>query len=558
MEKKTNKYGRSAELIYQLQRMMFLRALVVTFFLGITILFQFKSIKSLFVPSLIPFYQFTGAVYFLTLLYSVALQRVRNLLHFAHLQIGLDVVLVTILIYLTGGIASAFSFVYFLPIIAAAIMEYRKGALFTASFSSIMYGAAIDLEYFGYIRPIYSEISGTLYYGRGYVFYLLLINIGAFYIVAYLSSYLAEKEKHITRKLRRKEEDYNELATLHKNIVESISSGILTTDLDGRINFANRAAETILKIPAEELSRIELNQILDRLDNFRKFPRKRKVKRLEGEYKRTDGKTIYLGMSISDLNNNQGKKIGQIVIFQNLTELKEMERAIKRSERLAAIGQLAAGIAHEIRNPLAAVSGSIQLLSKALKLDGAEKHLMQIVVRESSRLDSLISNFLSFARPDRIVPGKFELKTLVEEIVEVLKNDNKLPENIDIRIKADGTTEIIADQQQIRQVIWNLFINAIQAMPEGGRIFVEIEPASMNMDGDALTLKISDTGTGIDSKDIDQIFNPFFTTKSTGSGLGLSVVHRIVENHGGHITVSSKKGKGTTFTIYLPKGRKDA
>jgi len=552
------KAGSSREnMVKKLQHLMFFRVVFLSFFLGITIVFQFLGIKSFIVPSLIPIYLLCGTTFFITIIYAILLHRISHLQAFCHAQIGVDVLLTTALIYATGGISSAFSFIYFLPIFTAAILLYRWGAYMTASLSSILYGAIIDFEYFGYIQPIHSSLVGPLEYGRGYVFYMLSVNITAFYLVAYLSSYLSEKEKTTGRELIRKEIDYKDLATLNTNIVQSMHSGLITIDTERRIVFLNKAGEKILGISMDKT-------LGHRIEEF--FPSIQcspdantgsngLSSRLEYAYTRHTGEQVYLGFSISNLFNANGDEIGNIIIFQDLTILKQMEESVKRSERMAAAGQLAAGMAHEIRNPLAAITGSIEMLARQSALTASERRLMDIVCQESDRLNSLITNFLCFARPDRVDPEQMDLCKVIEEVLELVQKMPEFTDNIQIikHLSADG--KIYADSQQIKQVLWNLYVNAIQAMPDGGRLITSLKPASVLGGIKGVAIEVKDTGMGIDTRNLHRIFDPFFTTRDSGFGLGLSVVHSIVENHGGRITVQGTKGMGTTFTIILPVGR---
>ncbi len=542
------------EMVKKLQYLMFFRVLFLSFFLGLTIVFQVLGIRSFFVPSLIPIYLLCGITFFITIIYAILLHRIEHFQVFCHAQIGVDVLLTTALIYVTGGISSAFSFIYFLPIFSAAIFLYRRGAYMTASLSSILYGAIIDFEYFRYIQPIHSSLVGPLEYGRGYVFYMLAINITAFYLVAYLSSYLSEKEKTTGRELIRKEIDYKDLATLNTNIVQSMHSGLITTDTQHRVVFLNKAGGKILGISMGEILGHRIEEYFSSIQfspgssaNLNGLS-----SRWEHSYTRPTGEQVYLGFTISNLFNANGDEIGKIINFQDLTIMKQMEESVKRSECLAAVGQLAAGMAHEIRNPLAAMTGSIEMLTRNSNFAGDEKRLMEIILRESDRLNSLITNFLCFARPDRVRPEPLDLRRVIEEVLELMQKTPEFTGHIQITKELEADGKIYADPQQIKQVLWNLYANAIQAMPDGGRLVTSLKPTSILGGIEGVAIEVTDTGVGIDTQNLQRIFDPFFTTRDSGIGLGLSVVHRIVENHGGRITVQSQNRMGTTFTIILP------
>ena len=265
---------------------------------------------------------------------------------------------------------------------------------------------------------------------------------------------------------------------------------------------------------------------------------------------------MILGFSLSALKDSSDQEIGSILIFQDLTKLREMEEDLKRADRLAAIGKMAAGIAHEIRNPLASISGSIEILKDELGNAGPNKQLMGIILREVGRLNSLIEDFLLFARP--ISPGKekIHLNPLVKEILKMFANSPDFNPQIRLETRYRDDLFIQGDPHQIRQVFWNLFINAAQAMPKGGELLVELSKNSSSLPfskGQANgEISISDTGVGIEENEIGKIFDPFFTTKERGTGLGLSIVHSILESYGGKIKVQSQKGIGSVFSVYLP------
>jgi two-component system sensor histidine kinase PilS (NtrC family) len=257
-------------------------------------------------------------------------------------------------------------------------------------------------------------------------------------------------------------------------------------------------------------------------------------------------------MTASLLKDEKEAMRGIILTFQDITKIVEMEEQVRRQERLATIGSLAAGIAHEIRNPLASLSGSIQVLRNDLDLKGDNQHLMEIVLREAERLNTIITDFLEYARPKASSLEEIFLSSLVDETIMLLRNNRNFREDIKIACDVDSSVNLLADPQRMRQVFWNLLINACQALPNGGEIKINTEPFSHSGDTEWLRVTISDSGQGIAREDIDKIFHPFFTTKTGGTGLGLAIVYRIIEDHGGTIDVESEPGKGTRFSIMLP------
>jgi signal transduction histidine kinase len=294
-------------------------------------------------------------------------------------------------------------------------------------------------------------------------------------------------------------------------------------------------------------------------------PRPNPYERYETTFVDKTGKTLFLGFSISPLRDNNDQVIGKTFIFQDITTFKEMEEQVKRSDRMATIGEFAAGIAHEIRNPLTSLSGSIQVLKEELRLKGANRHLMDIILRESERLNNLITDFLLFAQPSRINKEKLDIAQLIDETLQLFENSPGDNRAIEITKELEGGIFLLGDPHQLKQLFWNLFINAAQIMPHGGELRVNLETVNGAEISNRLKrakksmaplakISVSDTGDGIKPEEKEKIFEPFFTTKEGGTGLGLAIVHRIVENHEGFISVKSQRNKGTTFDIFLPMG----
>ncbi|MFV1950784.1 MAG: nitrogen regulation protein NR(II), partial [Nitrospinota bacterium] len=345
----------------------------------------------------------------------------------------------------------------------------------------------------------------------------------------------------------------------------SIGSGLLTTTLKGEINSFNQAAEGITGYKFEEIIETPCPDLFDLPGVRTVFAEPVMIGdnsyRGEGIFRRKDGKEIYIGINFSLLRDEMDRVKGVIGIFQDITRLKEMEEKVARAERFAAIGKVSAGIAHEIRNPLASISGSIEVLRDELNLDGENRRLLDIVVREADRLNMIIKQFLSYASPK---PSKFRqcnINEIIEETITLLKNSKEYNPNVELVTSFNNRKEIWAeiDPEQMKQVFWNLSLNAIQAMPEGGRL--EINTSYYNninrdvidnpLSRQKVKIVFSDTGIGILQKDKDKVFDPFFTTKDEGTGLGLATVYRIVENHGGYIDIESTQGKGTSVNIYI-------
>jgi two-component system sensor histidine kinase PilS (NtrC family) len=551
-------------LFSRIQWLMFFRVMVVTLLLGATVIVQLRESSFFRYVSPVYFYALIGFTYALTLAYALLLRRVRSLKPFAYAQILGDVFFITLLIYFTGGVSSIFSWVYLFAIFGAGTILYRRGGLLVASASSILYGTLLDLEFYRILLPIGGRHLYFLDYQSTYVLYLITVNMVAFYLVAILSSYLAEQVRSKEEELKRRIIDYRQLERLYKHIVQNVVSGLITVDGEGRITSFNRMAEEITGRKFEEVYQEEIDFLFPGLYAWSRSVggnpgegwNRLRLPRWETCFQRKDGASLILGFSISPLKDSNDREMGNILIFQDLTRLREMEEHLKRADRLAAIGKMAAGIAHEIRNPLASISGSIEILKDEVGNSPQNQQLMGIVLREVNRLNSLIADFLLFARP--ISPGKekIHLHRLLEEILQMFTHSPDFTPQIRLETQFHGDLYIQGDPHQIRQVFWNLFINAAQAMPEGGTLRVDLRrnssPAPLTEGRLYGEVAVCDSGTGIGEEEMGKIFDPFFTTKERGTGLGLSIVHSIVESYGGKITVQSKVGQGTTFKILLP------
>lgn len=547
--------------------LMFFRLIILSLLLGITFLFQVSEKKFFFLPMTNQFYYFISFYYLVTMGYALLLNRVKNLRRFIKVQLLVDHLFIAGLIYFTGGKESYFPMTYIFAIIGSSILFLKRGAFFSASFSTLLYGLVLILQLYRLITPLGEPSS----YEASQIFYTLILYMAAFYIVAFLSSSISEELQKKRKELLQKEVDYHQLETFNRNIVQSLDSGLLTIDLEGKINFLNRTAEKILRRREEEL----LNQFIYDL-----FPKMNEVMKEVGkksfqdppEYQRYEttlidekGRKIYLGFSISPLTDPDGQVIGHTLIFQDITRFKEMEEQMKRFDRMAAIGSLAAGLAHEIRNPLASLSGSIQMLKSELSLDESQSHLMEIILRESERLNALITDFLLFAHPPQTRLQPVEIDRILEETLELFSHSPSCHEGIRLIQTSSGQVgEVTVDPDQIRQVLWNLLINASQSLSNGGEIRVHLEKGNPSLWRGALPffssneskpwirISVEDTGIGIPPEEKEKIFEPFYTTKEDGTGLGLAIVHKIVENHKGMIKVESEVGKGSTFTVFLP------
>lgn len=535
----------------KLKWLMLFRVAVATILLVIGVLVQFREKGTLLNPATSALYPLAGLVFFLSLLYAPLLRRAKDLLKVAYLQIFVDIAIITIVIYVSGGASSPLPFLYILTVIAATIISYSKGGYWAASLGSILYGSLVNIEYY-HILPSMSELlTGISQPIPHNILYNTASNIAAFYLVAFLSGHLAIQAKRAEEELREKRIDYQALEDLNNDIVRNISSGLMTVDSEGLITSFNSAAERITGCYLED---VYGKSVMTLFPDFREKLHDGEFSnsRWESWVKRSDGKEYYLGFSISPLMGSEGKA-GDIVIFQNLTELKRMEGELKKSDRLAAVGKFAAGIAHEIRNPLAAISGSIEILRKTLhnSAESSDARLMEIVLREVERLNLLITEFLSYARPP--VPNKemIDLNDIIEETIELFANSEDTKKEIDMESRLGDLPLISADRGQIRQVLWNLIKNSAEAIEKSGKIEIKTRISSGNGRNGAEII-VRDNGCGIPPEVTERIFDPFYTSKEKGTGLGLSIVYNILEAHGASLDVKSKPGEGSIFKITIP------
>jgi two-component system sensor histidine kinase PilS (NtrC family) len=548
--------------------LMLWRVIILTLLLAISYVFQLSEKKTFFISMTNQFYYFIGLFYLVTITYAFILNRVRNLRRFIFVQMVIDHLFIAGLVYYTGGRESFFPIAYIFSIIGCSILFYQRGAFYSASLSTFLYGLILIVQLYGWIRPPGQMVPPE----PSQVFYSLVTYLAAYYIVAFLSSTISEELKKKKGELIQKQVDYDQLEAFNRDIIQSLDSGLLTIDLHGKINFLNRTAEKILNRREETLKDISINTLFPEIGRVLE-DLKRKTPSSSPDYQRSEillcdenGKKTYLGFSISSLTDPSGALIGHTLIFQDITPFKEMEEQMKRYDRMAAVGSLAAGMAHEIRNPLASLSGSIQLLKSELTLDPQQEHLMEITLRESERLNALITDFLLFAHPPRTQRSGREIGRIVDETIDLFVRSPAFHERLRMtRPRPNGGIEALVDPDQMRQVFWNLLINAAQALPEGGDIRVDVEKINKTLGGslpphasekgkDWVKIMISDSGNGIAPDEKEKIFEPFYTTKEGGTGLGLAIVHRIIENHNGVIKVESDAGKGATFTVFLPAG----
>jgi two-component system sensor histidine kinase PilS (NtrC family) len=529
---------------------------MATFLLGIFIFLQIKAPDFLTQQSISYFYGIIALIYFLSLVFSVLSRIFTNHRVHIYLQTMTDVVMITALIYVTGGIRSTYAVFYPLVIIYSVLYLGRNGGLITASAASIFYGLLIDLEYYRVITPISHPYIWEIPDTAGHVFLRIFVNILSFYLIALLASFVVEKEKKTRALLVEKESAFNQLDLLYRSIIESIDAGILTIDLEGRIKSFNRAAEHITGWSFTSVENRRLQDIFPAWKELSVNSFNDDNGSIKGRFEMPavviQDRRLILGCALSALRDNSSQKIGDILIFQDLTKVKEMEAVSERNRRLAFVGEMAAGLAHEIRNPLASISGSIQMLMKESSMGTTEGRLMQVIMRGKDQLEGFVKDFLLLARHNRGPHHEVLIGGVIGEVLEAARVMPDWNSNIEISDTLEEGCAIKGNREEMRQLIWNLILNAAQAMPEGGRLAVGVRKKNLETH-EGLEIIVADNGVGITDENKKMIFEPFFTTKERGTGLGLAIVMRIVNSYGGNLLLESTYGIGTKFVIWFPK-----
>jgi two-component system sensor histidine kinase PilS (NtrC family) len=500
-----------------------------------------------------PFFWLIASIYGLTIAYAATLRHVDRHRWIVDAQLGCDAVIVSAFIFLTGGITSFFASLYALPIIAGSVIQYRRGGLMTATLSAVLYVGVVLWQYLPFVTEAvpWSQAFTAALPARPAAQYVVALHLFGFFAVALLSGSMAETARTAGVRLERASNEIADLQALNQNVIDSLPSGLVTTDRLLRVLTFNHAAERICGLPAADAVGRPVADVLQLPEQVTSALAEglehQRADRVEFRFRRGDGAARDIGLSASRVVTPKGAA-GFLVTFQDLTDIKKLERDARMRQRLAAVGEMAAGIAHEIRNPLASMSGSIQILRDELPLNPEQAQLMDIVLRESDRLNTTIRSFLEYARPRRFEIGRFDLRRVLQDAALLLRNSSDVHERhrIDVEVPADAVW-FEADEGQLRQIVWNLATNGLRAMPDGGQLLL-----AGRADGDGVLLEVRDQGVGIASADLETMFQPFHGSFDKGSGLGLAIVHRIVTDYQGVIKVDSTPGRGTTVAVRLP------
>jgi len=537
----------------RLRFFIYARMVVAFLFLASTLLFEYQSPsieESIIRPGIVRLMVFSFSFSILSHAF-IRFERYRFFL--TYLQIIWDLLFVSLLLLFTGGIASPYSFLYLLSIMNAGLLLGRKQALYTASLCGILYGAMIDFQYFGNLSAIGLKPDVAIELGASHLFYTIFINLMGFGLTAFITGYLAERARKSEAELHEKTINFEELSQLNSTIVSNIETGLLTTNADGLIRVFNPYAERLTGISLKEIYNTPIASLFECFEDY--LNELTTAISGEFEYLTRDNVRIQLGYRAAPFDDSTGSLAGFIISFWDVSAIKRMESELKKSDRLAALGELSARMAHEIRNPLAAICGSVQLLSSHSDVDESDRRLLAIVMREADRLNLLISEFLVYARPVSPSIERIELASFVEDVCLLISSDPRFS-NISISNTIPSFMTLEADPNQLRQVMINIFQNSADAMNSEGNI--EIESSYLLRGADAykktpvIRIAITDSGCGISEEAAQHLFEPFWTTKSEGTGLGLAIIYRIISAHGGTVSVETPEAGGCRFIITLP------
>jgi two-component system sensor histidine kinase PilS (NtrC family) len=548
---------------------LFFRLLVYIFILLVVILY-FKVSKELFLPFIS--YSLITIIFLILLVLKERLKSELLFKSIIALQLIFEVLVETGIMAASGRAESPFATLFLLTIVSASLVYNLTGVLLIATLSSFGFTSTLIWGNLFAVKNIFSvNWIKNIYLLSDSDFYRIFLYICSFYLIAFLSGYLAQRLKTKGQELFLASLELDRMKMDTHDILQHMHSGLITIDTLGRIIYYNKTAEEILGYKARELKgrnfyevfRKRMPELCDKLEQA--LNSEQIDSRSELYIQNQLGQKIPLGISTSILEGKNSKKRGVIAVFQDLTEVKKIEERMRFQDRLAAVGELSAGIAHEIRNPLASISGSVEVLKSEMKLEGENQKLLELILKESNRLNTILKEFLQYAKLEETSLGKVELKRVVDEVIEIVKKHPSYQERISIRKRLDDCPiYILAEENQLKQLLINLLVNALEAMEEKGNellittrqsdleIFLNYQKESSAEDL-YIPLTIVDQGKGMTGEQMQKAFLPFYSNKKSGTGLGLAIVQRIVNNLNGRIECKSKLGQGTAFIVYLHK-----
>lgn len=516
---------------------------------------------------LLPFTIYSFVTLALLLLIAFDQRRTQKLLFSAVviLQLILEIAVETGVVYHTGGMNSPFAILFVLTILSACLAYSLIGSVVMAGLSSLAYVSILwfegGLEFSFKSLHLISDAS----------FYEAFLYICTFFLVAFISGYLAQKLKVKGEELWSASLELSKIKTDTDDILRHLKSGLITVDIWGRIVYFNRAAEEILGYSeaevkgkdCQEVFRRRMPQLAEKIIQVVRFNQEdsRGLLHIEGK----NNRKIPIGISTSILTDREKGVRGVIAIFQDITEVIRLEERLRMADRLAAVGELSAGIAHEIRNPLTSISGSVEVLKGELSLSEENRKLLDLIIKETGRLNRILTYFLKYARIGPSMLSKVELVRILDDVIEIAKKHPSFEENISIKkIFSSDVRYVLGEENQIKQIFLNLLVNAMESMEDRwGEIlitdrtlnqldqfyFTQEEPE----ESEWIAVAIADQGKGMTEEQKEKVFSPFYSTKKNGTGLGLSIVQRLVNNLGGRMEFRSQPDKGSVFVVYLQK-----
>lgn len=588
-----------------------LRLLAGVFILAVTVLFQLRLSRDIFEPSLGPLYVFAAVLFFVTLLSALVLRSVHRHGVFAVAQFLFDVLAVTFLVYLTGGVTSPFAFLYMAVIMAAAVLFQRRGSLFAASAATIAYGTLLDLQYFGWVSPIPFMGRTMPQASSGVYFYTIVVSAGAFFLVAFISGYLAEELQKSARLSAQKTRDLKRLESFYRRLVENLGAGLMTMDARGTITYANRAARNLLGAAEMRLEgqplvhwlpglkenpdlsgstpgsmdewgrggivSSEMSSAVEPLDASEHGPPEQGEDNAQGlppvgtpktemssaaqameivqELPDGEKRSFVVTLSRLDSLECEDQKAERVIVFQDQTLLKALQEHMRRLEQLAFAGKMAGEIVHDIKNPLAAISGVVQMMEAQWEGDEVSRRLKDILVREIERLNSLVGRFLWIAREGKASerPEPVGVAETVRHVVEALTMSKHLSARHRVHLDVSESLTVHIVPRHLFHILWHLAANAAEACPNGGHIQIAAREYTDGSGRPGVLLKVSDNGPGVPADMAKKVFDPLFSTKEGHLGLGLSLVCRLVEEAGGWVRIGSSVAFPMCVRVFFPK-----
>lgn len=488
----------------------------------------------------------------LTIVYFFVLRLSKSFNWQIRIQFILDALLITWLVWRTGDLTSPYITLYIVLISVSSIFLRAQETLLTAAGCVLLFTSLSVLT----MTSVINSPNSTFDPSKS--IQIIAFHVVAFLVVGMLASRLSDRHAS-GEQLKKTAKTLADLQLLHERIIESIRSGLITTDLDGTIYTFNTAASEITGYRAEEMLGKPISALLGDMQaaialSIETTETGEQQPRFEADLMTPEGFVVRVGYGISPLFSEENEATGLIVTFQDLTEIRSMEENVRRKDRLAAVGRVAAGLAHEIRNPLGAMRGAIQVLESSTQLNKTQNGLMEIILRESDRLNSIITNFLTYARPRVSNFSEIDVCEAIRDTFTLLRHSPDIKENHKLETELpDHPVMINADPTQLKQIFWNLARNSIQAMRDGGTFSIRLLETQLNR----VKIVFADTGCGMSPQQVEQLFEPFSNSTTGGTGLGLSIVYQIIRDHHGTINVRSMEGEGTLITVELPVDKRN-